>query len=224
MSKITAILSYANYELIRSKIASILADELTVQLALNIAARTAELLKPTPDTALIALYDLNISCIPSKVYEERFIRPNPDEYPLINVVLTNVPLNDGTSNTVQYGVDKYQIEFYQDSKSNATKDGDVLATIKLHRIMAICRQILMNREYIQLDLGNLIGYRIVQDLMIGQPNTGGDNSHHAIFGKFDLMVKVGEEVNDLEGVELLESGTTMKIYDSELGYFWEINE
>jgi len=222
MSKITGILSYANFELIRSKIASILATELTAQLALNVAARTAELLKETPDTALVALYDLNISCIPSKVYEEKFIRPNPNDYPLINVVLTNVPLNDGTSNTVQYGVNKYQIEFYQDSKSQSANDGDVLATIKLHRIMAICRQILMYREYDQLDLGTMIGYRIVQDMMIAQPNTGADNSHHAIFGKFDLMVKVGEVVSDLEGAELQESDTTMTIYDSELGYFWEI--
>jgi len=42
--------------------------------------------------------------IRAKVYEEKFIRPNPNDYPLINVVLTNVPLNDGASNTVQYGV------------------------------------------------------------------------------------------------------------------------
>lgn len=223
MSKITDIISYANFELIRSKIASILADELSAQLALNTAARTAELAKETPDAALVALYDLNISCIPSKVYEERFIRPTPSEYPLINVVMTNVPLNEGTSNTVQYGVDKYQIEFYQNSKSNVSNDGDVRASIKLHRIMAICRSILMNREYDQLDLGTMIGYRIVQDIMIGQPNTGADNADHAIFGKFDLMVKAGEEVNNLEGDELLESGTTMKIYDSDLGYYWEIN-
>jgi len=224
MSKITSILSYANYELIRSKIASILADELANQLTLNKAARTLELAEVTPDAELIALYDLNISCIPSKVFEERFIRPNPDEYPLINVVFTGNPLNEGTSNTVQYGVNKFQIEFYQDAKSQDDNDGDMLASIKLHRIMAICRQILMSREYVQLDLGSIIGYRIVNDQIIGQPNTGADNANNSIFGKFDLLVKSGEEVNDLDGVQLLESGTTMQINSSELGYYWEINE
>ena len=121
MSKINGILQYSNYEIVRSKIASILADELANQASLNQTALTEEEAKPDPDEALIAFYNLNIDCIPGEVYEERFIRPQPNEYPLINVVLTNVPLDQGTSNTKQEGVNKYQIEFYQQAKDKEQK-------------------------------------------------------------------------------------------------------
>ena len=82
----------------------------------------------------------------------------------------------------------------------------------------------MNREYLQLDLGTLIGYRIVQDMMIAQPQFGVDSALHSIFGKLDLMVKMPETVNNLDiNLVITGSDTTMRLFDSEKGYYWSIN-
>lgn len=223
MSKIDFILPYSKFEQIRSKIASILADELSNQLSLNQAELIVEQAKPSPDQSLIDFYNLNISCIPDRVWEERYYRPQPEEMPLINVVLLNVPLNEGTSHESQIGENKYQIEAYQSAKCNEDDNGDVLATLKLHRLLAITRLILMDRNYVDLELPGLVGRRQTQDIMIGLPNIGADNANSIIFGKIDLLVKVTEAITDIDGVPLEISGTTIKLFDSEKGYYWEID-
>lgn len=225
MSEITQIIPYSNFELIRSKIASILADELANQKTLYQAALAAEEAKPPAeqDASLIAFYNLSIDCIPSVVWEERFFRPQPEEMPILNVVLLNVPLNEGTNNTGQVGENKYQIEVYQQAKSKSGQYGDVLATEKLHRLLAIIRVILMDRNYVDLALSNqIVRRRQVQDIIIGLPNLGADDANSSIFGKLDLLVKSVESVTDLDGVTAQIGLTNMKIFDSEKGYFWEI--
>lgn len=227
MAEISNILSYANYELIRSRIGYILADELANQKALNEAELIIEQAKPVPDQDLIDLYELNISCIPDKVWEERFIKPQPADYPMVNVVFTGAPLNEGTSHSQQIGTDKYVIECYTDAKSEDEKKGDELASLKLHRLLAICRSILMNRVYVRLGFNSvpyIVGSRIVGDIMIAQPTDGADNAKSSIYGKLDLLVKTNEIVNDLDTTPLNISYTNMKIYDSELGYYWQVGE
>ena len=224
MSKINYILGTDNFELIRSRIAQILLIELTEQKALNIAALAIEITKPTPDPLLIAEYELNISCIPDKVWEERFIRPTPQDYPMLNVVFTNAPLNEAISHSTQIGEDKFQVEAYTDSDSKEKGNGDVLATFKLHRLLAICRKILMDRNYVKLEfeVENFIGYRKVEDIVIAQPQTGADNAKHSIYGKLDLLVKCGEYINDLSGIPFAGTDTTYRIFDTEKGYFWQV--
>lgn len=222
MSQIDYILRYSNFEIIRSKIAAILADELASQKTLNQAALAAEEAKPTPEQALIDFYTLNIDCIPSKVWEERFFRFQPSEMPAINIVLLNVPLVEAISHTQQMGENKYQIEIYQSAKSKDNQDGDVLASFKLHRLLEIIRAILMNRNYVDLGLSGIIGYRQVRDIVIGVPNIGADNAQSMIYGKLDLIVKSNETVEDLSGVELQLHATTMQIDESGKGYYWEI--
>lgn len=222
MSSITQILPYSNFELIRSKIASILADELAHQKTLNTDELAIELAKPSPDAALVEFYELNISCIPDKVWEERFFRTQQEEMPLVNVILLNVPLNEGSSNTGQVGENKYQIEVYQHAKSKSGNDGDVLATLKLHRLLAIIRAILMDRNYIALELPEQVRRRQAQDISIGVPKTGADDANCNIFGKIDLLVKSIESVEDLTGVTAVIGLTNMRIFDSEKGYYWEV--
>lgn len=225
MAEINEILSYANYEIIRDRISYILAIELANQKALNVAELALEQAKPTPNQDLIDLYELNISCIPGKVWLERFLRPQPSEYPMVNVVFTGAPLNEGSSHTLQNGVDRYIIECYQDAKSSENRKGDELASLKLHRVLAICRAILMDRNYVRLGFNSapyIVGSREVRDLMIAQPVSGAENSHHAIYGKIDLLVKTTEVVPDLTGVDLNISYTEMKIYDSDLGYYFQV--
>ena len=229
MSLIENISFGANFEIIRARIASILADELAAQKALNIIALAEEEAKPSPDEELIKQYQLNIDSIPDKVWEERFRRPQESELPVLNVVFSQAPLNDLITTSTQVGEDKYTIEVYQGSPDKdvdtTRKRGDELATLKLHRLLGICRSIIMDRNYIALGFNttgqpNIIGGRRAENIIIAEPDEGTNNSFNLIMGKVDVTVKATEEVVNLAGVELAINETTLQYKDYENGYYW----
>lgn len=224
MSKISNIIGPGNFEIIRTQIALILATEFAEQRVKNQAV--IDDTEATPAEKEVS--QLNLDSIPTEVWEERFVRPQPGEYPLVNVVLTNVPLTDGTSHSVQLTEDKYQIEVYQNAITTDDGGGDYLATIKLHRLLSIIRGILMDRNYVRLGFDTapfIIGSRRCEDIVIAQPNFGANDSNYSIHGKIDLLVKTNEEVEDITGVPLLISNTdnTIKLLEKENGYTWTID-
>ena len=228
MSVITQIIDKANFELVRSRIASILADELSNQKVLNQDALDAENLEPIPDPIIVKALELNISAIPDRVWEERFKRPQSEEYtinPLINVIFANAPLNDLQTVSTQSGDDTFMIEVYAgDREPEETQDneGDSLSSIKLQRCLAICRSILMNPNYQKLGFNTLpyfVGKVSAGSMQVSQPDEGADNTNNLIYGKFNLAVKISEIVEQVTGVLEGSSETTYKVSD-EKGYFW----
>lgn len=224
MSKITDIIGYSNFEVVRDKIAEILAIELSNQKSLNELALINEELKPNPDQLLIDLYKMNISCIPNKIFLEKMERLNPIDFPYINVVLINVPLDESTSQEYQIGINRYQVQFYQTANNTENESGDTLSTKKLHRLQAISRAILMDKNYTQLDLDIKFGVGSVrvEEIITSPIEEGSDTSGFETVGKFDVLVKITETVNDLTGVLLEISSTNFKINESEKGYYFEI--
>lgn len=229
MSVITKIIDKANFELTRSRIASILADELSNQKVLNQAALDAENLKPIPDPVIVKALELNLSAIPDKVWEERFKRPQAEEYtinPLINVIFTNAPLSDLQTVSTQSGDDTFMIEVYAGDREPPEEEpnnkGDSLSSIKLQRCLAICRAILMNPNYQRLGFNILpyfVGKVSAGSMQVSQPDEGADNTNNLIYGKFNLTVKISETVEQVTGVLEGSSETTYKVSD-EKGYFW----
>lgn len=229
MSIINNIIGMANFEIVRSKIASILSDELANQKTLNETELAIEEAKPTPDPELIALYNANLNAIPDRVYDERFKRPIPEEYkdkPLINVVFQTAPLNELQTISTQIGDNTYVIEFYtgefEPDDGNPINTGDSLATFKLQRIIGICRSILMNPNYQRLgfDITPIVTKVSANNIQISQPDDGVDNSDNLIYGRFVLTVKVAEDVEQVTGVPLAQNGTTLRFYDTDKGYYW----
>ena len=229
MSVISEIIDKANFELVRSRIASILADELANQKVLNQAALDAENLLPTPDPVIVAALELNLSAIPDRVWEDRFKRPQSEEYtinPLINVIFANAPLNDLQTVSTQSGDDTFMIEVYAGDREpveeEPTNEGDSLASIKLQRCLAICRAILMNPNYQKLGFDTLplfVGKVSAGSMQISQPDEGADITNNLIYGKFNLTVKISETVEQVTGVLEDLSETTYKVSDDK-GYFW----
>ena len=235
MSVITQIIDKANFELVRSRIASILADEFENQRVLNQAALDIEIAKPTPDPVIVANLQLNLSSIPSssdgtvRIWEERFKRPQPEEdtvFPLLNVLFANAPLNTLQTVSTQDGDDVFMIEVYAGSREpdteNPENEGDSLASIKLQRCLAVCRSILMYPQYDRLGFDTLpyfIGKRSINSLQISQPDEGADNANNLIYGKLNLTVTISETVEQVTGVLEALSQTTYKVSDTK-GYFW----
>lgn len=211
MANLNYIIGESNTEKTRSQIAAILADELSHQKALIEAEVT-----PTPEMLL------TLASIPEKVYEERFIRPSEGEFPVLNVILVNNPINELTGLEQQTDMCQFAIENYSKAKSKETEDGDHEASLKLQRCLMLCRHILMSPHYLTLGFDpGFIGGRTVSNLQISQPNDGIDNGY-LINGQLTVNVKIKETQNRLEGVPLLESGTTHRLYDTDKGYFYEI--
>ncbi|MCK5613803.1 hypothetical protein KAR91_68700 [Candidatus Pacearchaeota archaeon] len=205
-----------------------MADELSNQKVLNQDALDAENLEPIPDPIIVKALELNISAIPDRVWEERFKRPQSEEYtinPLINVIFANAPLNDLQTVSTQSGDDTFMIEVYAgDREPEETQDneGDSLSSIKLQRCLAICRSILMNPNYQKLGFNTLpyfVGKVSAGSMQVSQPDEGADNTNNLIYGKFNLAVKISEIVEQVTGVLEGSSETTYKVSD-EKGYFW----
>jgi hypothetical protein len=224
MSKITQIIDKANFEIVRSKIAAILSDEFANQKALNQAALGTE-----TDPAVIEALNLNISAIPDKTWEERFVRPQAEEYtvnPVVNVAFVNAPLNDLQTVSTQNADDTFIIEVYSGHREPTEEDpdykGDSLAAIKLQRCLAIVRGILMYPEYARLGFDTLpyfIGKVSVNSIQISQPDEGADNSRNLIYGRLTLTVKISEGVQQVSGVLESDSESTYKLDDTK-GYYW----
>lgn len=224
MSQLTQIIGYSNYEIVRSQIAAILADELANQKSLLDAA------KPYP-AELENEYTLSENAIPNKVWEERFKRPCAEEYNksvVINVMFAQAPLNDLQTVSTQNGDNTYIVEVYSGERERTALgtskgvEGDSLAAMKLQRSLAQCRAILMNPNYQTLGFGQpyFIGKVSVSNIQISQPDDGNDNSVNLIYGRFNVTVKVSEGVEPVVGAPNAIGETTVKLYDTEKGYYW----
>lgn len=222
MSELTQIIGYSNFEIVRSQIAAILSDELTNQLALLNAA------KPYPAEKDVE-YSLSEKSIPSRIWEERFKRPCAEEYNngvVINVLFAQAPLNDLQTVSNQTGDNTYIVEVYAGERepnvSEPINEGDSLAAMKLERSLAQCRSIIMNPNYQTLGFPKpyFIGKVSVSNIQISQPDDGNDNSANLIYGRFTITVKMSEGVEAIQGTPGAIGQTTMKLYDTEKGYYW----
>lgn len=219
MSNIDYIIGESNFEKIRSKIASILADEFSNQKSLISTALLTE-----TDQDVIDDYNISLNAIPNKVWEERFRRPSEGEYPVVNVFLQNNPLNDLIGNENQTGTNTFGIEFYMSAKDTDTDRGDKLSAIKLQRLIGITRHIIMTPHYLTLGFGaGFIGHRSAQNMIYAQPEDGVSNADNVIMGKLDIIVKSREDVEKLDGVLFDQNDTTFKLFDTEKGFFWTTN-
>lgn len=211
MSDIGYIIGESNTEKVRDRIALILAENLANQRTLIEAETT-----PTPEMLL------TLEAIPEKVFLERFVRPSEDEYPWLNVILDSSPLDELTGIESQTDIAKFTIQSVAKAKSTNDKDGDEKAAILLHRLLMLCRHIIMSPVHITLDFEpGFIGSVTAGNLLISQPDKGIDNGY-LIGGQITVAVKIEETQNKIEGVPLNESGTTHKLYDTEKGFYYEI--
>lgn len=211
MAQIDYIIGESNLEKVRTKIAEILADELANQKSLIEA-----LTEPTDEQIL------TLNSIPDKVYEERFVRISESEYTILNVTIMNQPMSALTGFQQQTDVARINIEAYSQANASSEQGGDTAATLKLHRLIMLCRHIIMAPEYYTLGFEKgIIGSRVASDIEIYQPDEGMDNGY-VISGKFTMQVKIIERNNSMQGVELQESATTHRLNDSDKGYYYEI--
>jgi hypothetical protein len=145
------------------------------------------------------------------------------EYPAINVKVWRGDY-DNAQQTQADGTYKFAIVGYTKSAAVNGGAGDKLAAVKLQKLLGKCRAILSNPVYNRLGLPELnVKNTKVGAIVLGvtDETQGAENS---VVGYLEFYVKMPELVTLIDATPLLASYTTVKLYNTEEGYYWSYSE
>jgi hypothetical protein len=199
MSKITGPIPPQSFELVRDRIGEILADEINNQFAI---------VTNNPD-------------LKATVWVERFFPFDETELPAVVVMLAKGSY-DGQTQIQADGTYTFNIDGHFRSKSKADGKGDKKAMLNLQRLLGVMRGILDHPEYTTLGFQNpFVMKRHIKDISIADPN--GNDVSAVVMGRLTFEVKVPEKYN--LKVPGLISGydTTVKLEETEKGYYYSSN-
>lgn len=181
-----------NFELIRDRIAAVLATELAQQTTLGTTG------------------------LPNKVYTERIAMFEGQEGVMLNVSLDSGKYMAQTVKQTD-GIYKYNIDAYATAKATPTTPGDTAAALLLERLLGICRYIIEDSRYLTLGFTpGFIMHRHIQTIQVGAH----PNLENIVIGRLVLEVKAAETVALPDAVELAQSNTQAMLYCSTEGYYW----
>jgi hypothetical protein len=189
------------FEIIRDKIAVILATESAAQVALATTAGK-------PDPSLWAL----------RVYAER---ATPwDDYTdgdiIVNVWYDSSSVDESASNTVRnqtmrgtFNIDVIGFGVSKPKQGGGQIPGDELAAANAHRGLRLVRNIIMASSYTYLGLRGLVGQRMPQAISSFQPQLNSKPTDHAVGARLALAVRYEEFSPQFEPVTLQELSVTI---------------
>lgn len=225
MSKISTIIGASSFEIVRDKIAEILAVE--------IANQRIMLQSIIDDTASsesdILSANFSISCLPSKVWVERFTRPTPGEIDSvwINVMFAKRKKSYLQTISHQHSENTFVVEAWSRGASTTMNNevirGDTLSSKRLSRTLSVCSQILKSKHYDYLDMPKCIGNLDVAQIDIAQPEYGAETSENLIFGSMCIEADLNDKsIGGDIGVLAAGVDTTMVVEGAE-GIYWKTN-
>jgi hypothetical protein len=196
MAKINIEIPIANFEIIRDRIALILAEEI--------------------DNQAVLTYDADLEAV--EVFLERTKAFDKTEVPCINVSLATGNFSNKHQG-YQDGVYTFNIDIYTNAQSTDAEDGDVLSTLSNHKLLRICRYILEDPQYKTLDFApGFIGNTMCTEINIANAERMDEFNH--IMSRISFSVKSFENnalkiANAIDGYK-----TTLKIIESNSGYLY----
>jgi len=153
-----------NFEIVRDKIAQILADEVASQKALAIA-----------DSKDPLLWDLNIYIERNNPWE-KWLNQNDDVAPIVNVWFENYNTDDGStilsSQSVissKYNIDIYGLGVSKNNSGGGHYAGDEESARAVQNAFKLVRNILMSSTYTYLDLRGTVSQRKILSVTAFQP-------------------------------------------------------
>ena len=184
-----------NFEIIRDKIAQILANEVASQMVLAVNAG-----KPPED------WDLSIYTERSNPWE-RWLNQQADTTPIVNVWFENYSLDgNGNGNTVEsqtvngiFNIDIYGFGKSKDNPGGGHIAGDEEAAKEAQRAYRLVRNILMAGEYTYLELRKTVGQRWIQSTTSFQPEQQGSQAQQIQAMRLAFAVKFVEFSPQVEG-------------------------
>lgn len=156
---------HSTFEIVRDKIALILATEIESQMALA----TSE--GKDPNDFYARVYTER-----TRTWEQFLNVPVSDTSPLINVMFDQSNFDGGSSGTVArqkssttYNIDCYGYGAAEGVSGGGQLTGDMLANFEVQKAIRIVRNILMAAEYVVLDLRGVVWKRWITTINAFQP-------------------------------------------------------
>lgn len=195
MPLIVDVIPPQGFEIVRDRIGEILFDEISSQVAQS--------------------YNTDID---AQVYVERSNQIDKTELPLINISLSTGSYDNKNQGNLN-GTYIFDIDAYTHSKSTEDESGDVLAALKLQRILGVCRAILENPVY--KTLGYMPGFIIrtgCSDINIAIPGAGKLDTLNTLMGRLSFTVVLIENTELIVPVLIAGYDTSIKMVLTNTGY------
>jgi hypothetical protein len=199
-AKINKIIGQQNIELVRDAIAAILEVEVDNQYLLTYDKNLQAEVQLESNNPFIDKVDLSVIAV--SLLKGQFANKHQGS-------------SDGTW---QIG-----IEVFCKAKSTQTRNGDVISTLKMHRLLGICRYILEDPQYKTLIfqpgfiLGTLISDELIYDMKV-------HDAVHVAGGRLIFTIRVNES-NSLIVPKYLDGyDTIVKLATTQLGYRYSIDQ
>ncbi len=176
-----------NFEIVRDKIAQILADETASQQQLATAAGKDP-----------ALWALRVFTERSNPWESYLNDSDRDEAPIVNVWYDTSTFDPSKSNVMQrqYSETVYNVDMYARgvSQSNGAGHdaGDRVAGYEAARTIRLVRNILMASEYTNLGLLGLVADRWPQSITAFQPDSDNPRVQQIVAARMAFRVRFNE--------------------------------
>jgi len=152
------------------------------------------------------------------VWRERLIHFDYTELDAINVMFAGGPFSNQDTRQTD-GTYNYYVDVYVRSKARDNESPDTRAMIKLHRLMGICRAILMDARYKTLGFEPpFVMHREISQIVIGDPQKM--DSTTSVFGRLVISVRVNEIVDLINPPQIKDFLTQVSLELTENGYIW----
>lgn len=198
MGIINKIIGESAFEKIRDRIYEIVSDELLQQAAIT--------------------YDDDF--LDATVYLERWVPFQHAEMPCVNITFAGGDI-DGTNHETKNSSHReyrFNIDFYGHSPTTSSDRGDKRAAIRVQRLMAVVDAIMRDKRYTTLQFERpFIMNTKIESINIGNPQNTMDAAN-VVLGRLIFVVRVPEDVQDVEPRDLPGYTTNVLIGDSSSGY------
>jgi hypothetical protein len=197
MAKLLGAVPRQNFELIRDKVAQILIEEFQAQLIYS------------------GDYDLDLN----GVFIERLVPFSHTELPALNIGLERGDEESSHQGQSEWTY-RYFIETNTKGKTDDDNRGDTLAKMMSQKIMGVARAILENPAYVTLGFprGQLIRHRHIESFVFAESTR--QDAENTNMARMILVVKTVEKTELKDTVPLLESNTTVKLFETSKGFYW----
>lgn len=196
-SIIDEIIPQSNFEKIRNRIAAILALEFDRQLQLSYDQDKD--------------YDL-------KVWLERIVTFQTSEMPCINVKFAKNLFDNKNQLSIDGNI-TFHIDVWTRSKDKGTDKGDTLANLSLAKILRAATYILNHPKYKTLGFApGMISNIMPKSIQVTDSDP--TDSQYSSFGRLELQVRAVETNTGVYGTTAADSYVTMKIYETQDGYYY----
>jgi len=179
--------------------------------------------KARDQIAQILLDEFAVNSIVPTIFTERIKPMDKTSLPAVNVVFSNAENAgdlDNADNTYRY---MYNIDIFSNGTTSVGTTAGSSATIDLHKMVGIIKQVLQNQVYKNLLFGTAVPTvetRSIQSIQIAEPSEKAD-ANSSVMARLVFMVRLSDNMELGASIPATKSTTKVTFQGNDAGYLWE---